>query len=267
MNTKTALLLLLASSVCQAYDPNYCPFQAGQRPPGKAILCEASLRERTAEKNLSLYAVGPGTMLAVQEKDPNGLVTASLIEKGKVVGGPVTLGGSARLGLRVWAANLTAAGNTGKDVIIGTPNPGNGLAASVNFVCFFLRSKDGYETVEGLTYHLDDNDFVDLNKDGRVEWIQTEFIHGCAGRDGKAHNYWVLNLIRFQNGRPVLGNGIDKRFPSWIWFTFKPNHQNTTQLTDAQKQQLFREQATGLGIYPAQSVATTRQANAGKTTQ
>lgn len=262
MNAKAAfLLLLLAPSVCRAYDPNYCPFRPDQRPAARAILCEPSIKERTPEKNLYLFAVGPGTMLVVQQKEPSGLATASLIEKGKVVGGPVTLGGSARLGLRVWAANLTSRNSPRQDVIIGTANPGNGLAASLSFVCFFLRSKDGYRTVEGLTYHLDDNDFVDLNKDGQVEWVQTEFIRGCVGRDGKAHNYWVLNLIRFQQDRPTLANAIDKRFPSWIWFTFKPNHQNTTQLTDAQKQQLFGEQARGLGIYPAQSVATAQGRN------
>lgn len=113
-------------------------------------------------------------------------------------------------------------------------------------------SSCGRRTVNGLTYHLNRNDFVDLNNDRQVEWIQTEFICGCIGRDGKAHNYWFLNLIRFQDGRPVLANAIHKRFPVWIWFTHKPNHQNTIQLTDRHKQELFRDQATGLEIYKSE---------------
>lgn len=255
MNAKTAfVLLLLASSICLAYDPNYCPFEPGRRPASKAVLCEPTYEHDSSGDKLQLFAVCPGTILVVQKTDPSGALSASLIEKGKVIGGPVALEGSPGLGMRVWTANLTSKDNPQKDVIIGTANPGNGLGASVSFVCFFLRSKDACTTVDAMTYDLDGNDFVDLNKDGQVEWIQTEFIHGCAGRDGKTHNYWVQNLIRFQACRPTLANAIDKRFPSWIWFTYKPNHKNTVQLSDPQKQQLFREQAAGLEIYSGKDI-------------
>ena len=259
MNGKAAfLMLLVAAPVCLAYDPNYCPFEAGQRPASKAALCEVTYEQQSSDKPVALYAIGPGTILVVRESDPNGGLTASLLEKGKVVGGPAALDGSSRLGLKVWAANLTSKGDTRKDVIIGMPSGGNGLNASLYSVCFFLGSKDGYTTVHGQTRHLNGNDFVDLNKDGQAEWIQTEFIYGCVGRDGKAHNYWVQNLIQFRDGRPMLANAVDQRFPSWIWFTYKPNHKNTVQLTAAQKQRLFREQARGLEIYSANSVAAAK---------
>jgi len=42
--------------------------------------------------------------------------------------------------------------------------------------------------------------------------------------------------------------GIDG-FPSWIWFTYKPNHTNTIQLSDKQKKELFQKRAMGLDIY------------------
>jgi hypothetical protein len=260
MNAKAAFLMsLLAAAVCRGYDPNYCPFEAGQLPASKATLCEVTYEQQSSDKETSLYAIGPGTILVVRENDPNGGLTASLLEKGKVVGGPAILDGSSRLGLKVWTANLTSKNGPQKDVIIGTPSGGNGLAASVDFVCFFLRSKTGYTTVSCQTCRLDGNDFVDLNKDGQAEWIQTEFIRGCVGRDGKAHNYWVQNLIQFRDGRPLLANAADKRFPSWIWYTNKPNHKNTVQLTAAQKQQLFREQAKGLEIYSSsKSVAAAK---------
>ncbi|HSV99076.1 MAG TPA: hypothetical protein VLI39_02820 [Sedimentisphaerales bacterium] len=252
MNAKNAfLMLLLASPVCRGYDFNYCPFEAGQRPAGKATVCEVTYQQQSSDKDVSLYAVGHGTILLVRENDPNGDVTASLLEKGKVVGGPVRLNGLPRFGTRVWTANLTSKNDSKKDVIIGTLSGGNALHSEVSCVCFFLRSKDGYTTMHGESFYLDGNDFVDLNKDGQVEWIQTELIYGCPGRDGKTHNYWVQNLIQFRDGRATLANGIDKRFPSWIWFTHKPNHKNTVQLTAAQKQQLFRDQARGLEIYSA----------------
>ncbi|HNS21250.1 MAG TPA: hypothetical protein PKH24_12175 [Sedimentisphaerales bacterium] len=266
MNAKTVfLMILLASPICRAYDPNYCPFETGQRPATAATVCEPAYEQQSADGKASLFAIAPGIILVVQKADAKGGLIASLLGKGKVVAGPAALDGCSRVGLRVWAANLTAKTGTARDVIIAAPSGGNGLAACVDCVCFFLRSKTGYTTVSGETYHLDANDFVDLNKDGQAEWIQTEFIRGCPGRDGKAHNYWVLNLIQFRDGRATLANGIDKRFPSWIWFTNKPNHKNTVQLTDAQKQKLFREQAQGLEIYSSSRLAAAKATAAAQT--
>jgi hypothetical protein len=256
MNARTAIfMLMLASPTCWAYDKNYCPFPPGMEPASKAEVCEVVCRRQAGDRELALFAIGPGTILAIQESDPNGGLSASLIEKEKVVGGPVALGNVARGGLKVWTANLTSKAGPRKDVILAVPgeSPVPGVCGQTVF--FFLRSKSGYTTAHGETCRLDANDFVDLNEDGQVEWIQTEFIRGCVGRDGKAHNYWVSNLIQFRDGRPTLANGIDERFPSWIWFTYKPNHKNTVQLTDAQKKQLFRDQADGLPIYTAPRVA------------
>lgn len=255
MNAKNAILLvLLASPACWAYDPNYCPFLPGQQPAAKASPCELLGRKQSGETNLAVYTVCPGTVLAIQKTDPNGELSASLIEKEAVVGGPVALG-KVRGSVRVWAANLTSKDGEGKDVIIGLPGGVKGFGPFSQPVCFFLRSKEGYTAVQGETCRLEGHDFVDLDNDGQIEWIQTEFIRGCVGRDGKAHNYWVSNLIHFRDGELLLANEIDTRFPSWIWYTYKPNHKNTIQLSVIQKHQLFVEQADGLSIYSASRVA------------
>ncbi|UCD52799.1 MAG: VCBS repeat-containing protein, partial [Phycisphaerales bacterium] len=242
------VLILLAARASNAYEPNYCRFQPHEQPPGKMIPCKSIYSNHSGGRTLRVFVADP-IMIIVQRADPNGGLTASLIENGEVICGPTTLEGSAHLGVRVWAGDLTSDRDGHQDVVIATANPGNGLAASISFACFFLHTQGTYRTMDAISYNLNDNDFVDLNNDGRLEWIQTEFISDVAGRDGKAHNYWVMNLIHFRDDHPVLANAIDDHFPSWIWFTYKPNHTNTTQLSDKQKRELFENQAIGLDIY------------------
>lgn len=243
-----SVLFLLAAQSSKAYDPNYCPFQPGEIPASKVIPCKAVYRNNLYGRELQVFVADP-IVITVQRTDPNSPFTASLIQNGRVICGPATLDGFASLGVRVWAGDLTSDHDGQQDIIIGTANPGNGLAACISFACFFLHTNGTYRTMDAISYNLDSNDFVDLNNDGQLEWIQTEFIRGVAGRDGKAHNYWVMNLIHFRDGRPVLANATDDRFPSWIWFTYKPNHKNTTQLSNKQKKELFQKQAIGLSIY------------------
>ncbi len=241
-------LLLLLAQTSKAYEPNYCPFQPNEQPLTKVVLCKPVYSNHSDGRALQVFVADP-ILITIQRVDPNGPLTASLIENGEVICGPTAVEGSSYLGVRVWAGDLTSDRDGHQDIVIATANPGNGLAACLCFARFFLHTNGTYRTSDAISYNLDDNDFVDLNNDGRLEWIQTEFIYGVAGRDGKAHNYWVMNLIHFRDGQPVLANAIDDRFPSWIWFTYKPNRKNTTQLSDRQKKELFQKQAIGMSIY------------------
>ena len=242
------VLFLLTAQTAKAYEPNYCPFQRNEQPTSRVVPCKALYDNHVSGLGLQVFVADP-IVITIQRADPNSRLTASLIEDGQVICGPTALDGSAYLGGRVWVGDLTSDHDGYPDIVISTANPGNGLAACMSFAYFFLHTNGTYRTVDAISYNLRGNDFIDLNNDGRLEWIQTEFIRGAAGRDGKAHNYWVMNLIQFRDGCPVLANTIDDRFPSWIWFTFKPNHTNTAQLSDVQKKELFQKQAIGLDIY------------------
>jgi len=108
-------------------------------------------------------------------------------------------------------------------------------------VIFVLSDGDDYAVTPttGLWSGLDY--FVDIKGDGKCRFIHTRFINGrgVKGRDGKSHNYWVYNLLEFKGGRVFVNNKLVPQFPRWIWYTYNPNHQPTTQLTDDQKQLLW----------------------------
>lgn len=250
MRSRILFLVVLSFAVktSQGYPPSHCPFEPNEFPASKVVRCKAVYEQRAYGKELFVYVSSP-TIITIQRTDPNGPFTASMIENGKVLFERKPLVGSAFLGLSVWVGDLTSDDDGHQDFIIRTAHNGNGLAAYISFAHFFLRTHNHCRTFDAISYTLDANDFVDLDNDGRVEWIQTEFIRGVAGKDKKVHNYWVMNLIHFRDGLPILANSVDKRFPSWIWYTYKPNHTNTTQLSNKQKKELFKKQAIGLDIY------------------
>jgi hypothetical protein len=110
-------------------------------------------------------------------------------------------------------------------------------------VIFVLSDGDDYTvtTTTGLWSGLDY--FVDIKSDGQCQFIHTRFINGRAvkGRDGRSHNYWVYNLLEFKGGKVVVNNKFAPQFPRWIWYTYKSNHQPTTQLTNDQKKLLWSQ--------------------------
>jgi hypothetical protein len=110
---------------------------------------------------------------------------------------------------------------------------------------FLLSNETGYEATTVRTLWSGPAYFVDLKKDGGCQFIQTTFVQGWPerSRDGKIHNYWVYNLLVIEGSRLVLTTKLDPRFPKWIWYTYKPNHQDTTLLTGEQKERLWKSYA------------------------
>ncbi len=107
-----------------------------------------------------------------------------------------------------------------------------------------------------MSYDVEERDFMDVNQDGKAEFLHTTFVFGEAGKDGKLHNYWVYNLLKFSGTNLVSANALDARLPRWIWYTYKPNHKDTDQLTAAQRERLWlktwRHEASlfGLPMFP-----------------
>jgi hypothetical protein len=82
-------------------------------------------------------------------------------------------------------------------------------------------------------------DLIDLDGNGTCYVVQTSFLGGPVGKDGKRHNYWVYHLLEI-DGSDIRVSRRDRRFPKWVWCTFKPNHKDTRQLTKEQKRQCWR---------------------------
>ena len=128
------------------------------------------------------------------------------------------------------------------DYVVGMPTGGCGIHASSLWLHFIHARPDGsYEMTSTTSMFVRNQDYVDVNGDGHMEFIRTSLVDGSTEtcRDGKRHNYWVHQLLTFENGRLVDGAHLDRRFPMWIWYTYRENHQPTTMITAEQKRRLW----------------------------
>lgn len=128
------------------------------------------------------------------------------------------------------------------DYVVVTWNGGCGLGFEIFFVTFILSDHGGFTAHTLPCFDPSPEDFLALEKEDRPVFIHSMFIHGEEGKDGKVHNYWVYNLLRFSGTDIVSANSKLAGFPKWIWYKFKPNHQDTDQLTAAQRKRLWLEE-------------------------
>ncbi len=141
----------------------------------------------------------------------------------------------------IYFADLNGDGK--EDFIIPVWLGGCGIASGYFNVTFVLSSKMSYKTTVVQTLFPGPEDFIDVNGDGKCEFIQTSFVHGEKGKDGKTHNYWVYNLLEINGDELSITTDMDKQFPKWVWHSSKPNQKATTQLSNEQKQRLWKKQS------------------------
>jgi hypothetical protein len=133
------------------------------------------------------------------------------------------------------------------DYVFVSGGLGCGIMGCDQIVVFILSTKGSYKAVPLNCWEANPlTDLVDLNGDGRCEFIHTTFIDGTRGKDGRYHNYWVHNLLRFEGTRGVSANKLDHRFPRWVLYKYKPNHADTDQITKRQRVNLWRKQDWGV---------------------
>jgi len=89
---------------------------------------------------------------------------------------------------------------------------------------------------------------LDVDGNGRLEFL-LRMYGGCERCiDGKPHNFWVWELVGIQDGRLVDLNGTVTDFPRFEWLSFDPKDRWRPLLTAAMKKQL-RGEGTGLPPY------------------
>lgn len=141
--------------------------------------------------------------------------------------------------MEVFSGDLNGDGEP--DFIVNVWSGGCGLAADGSEVTFLLSSKDGYRATSFYLYAFGHKDLVRFKPAGPVYFIFNDLISsdGEKTRDGRAHNFWVYDLLRIDGNRFVPANAERPGFPKWIWFTNRDNHTETTQLSQAQKNRLL----------------------------
>jgi hypothetical protein len=231
---------LLSAVVATAAVDDYSPFSANEHPASANVVTWTALtHNEVLGKSLHFeFAESPTAYPQVTvdwDNDPDVCQVQLRLKDGTVIF--TTKVDSSMGGTEVYSADLN--GDKVPDYIIATDTGTNGLGPN-SCITFLLSTPKGY-IVQSLIGNSTDpaTDFFDFKKDGHPTLLYTVLVEGEKGKDGKVHNYWVHNLIGFDGGNLISANVQDKRFPCWILYTFKPNHQPESQLTPEQRTRLW----------------------------
>ena len=249
--TFIAALLLLFGFDAQVlgYPTQYGPFQPGREPAAVQLNKSELVSEvkSTADNNagavrtyrlpvagqgqqqitLALRGATNGWEISLRDAQSRSLMHASSTNS-------MT---SSQMEVYSWDLNS----DSQPDFIVNVWSGGCGLAADGSEVTFLLSGKDGYRATSFYLYAFGNQDLVRFKPQGTVYFISNDLI-GSGGektRDGREHNFWVYNLNRIDGNRLFPADADQPRFPKWVWLTNKPNHDETTQLTQEQKIRLL----------------------------
>ncbi len=141
--------------------------------------------------------------------------------------------------MEVFSCDLNGDGRP--DFIVNVWSGGCGLAAEGSEVTFLLSARDGYRAASFYLYDFSHQDLVRFQPRGPVYFIFNDLIgsDGEKTRDGREHNFWVYDLLRMDGNRLVPADADQPGFPKWVWFTNQANHDETTQLSQAEKDRLL----------------------------
>jgi hypothetical protein len=122
--------------------------------------------------------------------------------------------------------------NVGNDTVVLLEPAIAGAAASVRFLPL------------GTHYGMHP---LDVDRNGRIEFLVAQFVRCEMCTDGKPHNFWIWELVGIQGGRLVDLNATVPDFPRFEWLSFAPEDCWRTLLTPAMKRKL---RGGGLGFEP-----------------
>ena len=133
-------------------------------------------------------------------------------------------------------------GDTFEDYIFIKYSGGNGIAWGYADVALVLSEGDTDYVVQVLeTYVPEPKDFISIK--GQTAFIHASFRNGGICTDGEYHNFWTYRLYIIKENQIVAADHLSPNFPKIIWYSFKPNYQETTLLTQKRKDELIAESA------------------------
>ena len=119
---------------------------------------------------------------------------------------------------------------------------GNGLASGHATLALVLSKGDDDFSVQVVeTYAPEPRDFITLN--GQTAFIHASFQYGDLCTDGKYHNFWTYQLYTIEENQVVPADHLSPDFPKVVFYSFKPNHEETSLLTQRAKDKLIAESA------------------------
>jgi len=120
------------------------------------------------------------------------------------------------------------------DYLMKNDYPGCGIMSQFKLVYFVLSSPDGYKLTMTGSMNFELNDIVRIGN--RSCYVQTALLYG------KEHNYWHNRLFSFEkDGRLKNADHLVSPFPSYVWYTFKPNHKQSASLTPEDRFEMWNK--------------------------
>jgi len=253
MSMHRLLLAFFAAAVCaeaNGYPKDHGPFPLGQSPSKVRLhACRLVKVEHLPDDgpeypSILYYAEKADAkklvvrMEALSGTNAYGWVIIVLDGKGVPLSKPATNNMPGFVS-SVFCADLNQDGQP--DFLVNIWSEGCGLGGSLSETTFLMSSGTRYAATEFTTFDFGPEDLVRFKPGGPCYFIDNGlFDNGQEHtRDGRNHNFWVYQLYRFDKDGMVAANGDDARFPKWVWYTFRENHDETTQLTPAQKKRLL----------------------------
>jgi hypothetical protein len=143
-------------------------------------------------------------------------------------------------GMMAYTADLNQ--DRADDYVIYSYSGGCGLACGHCNVAFILSSGTNYTLTTVTTLFPDESDFIIVDK--KPYFIHTSFLGVDECNDGRNHNFWIYNLLAFGKSEVSVASTAHTAFPKTIWYTFKPNHTETTIITNEQTTTLQKQSLT-----------------------
>ncbi len=230
------VLLVLANARALAVWDKYSPFEPAKVPPRFPLTVLTLVRQDAGPNGRHTFDFfepnSSNRSLLIEWADEGNRVTIRSTGTAPPFSAPIE--GSPLCDAEAAIADLN--GDARPDYVVVTHSGGNGLAAQITLITFLLSSSKGYVAREVVSYDAAPTDLVDLNRDGRPEFVHCMSVWGDKGKDGRSHNYWVYNLLGFSGTEIVSANRSSPEFPRWIAYTHTANHRNSAQLTAEQRQ-------------------------------
>ena len=133
-------------------------------------------------------------------------------------------------------------GDTYPDYVFVKYSGGNGIAWGHATVALVLSEGDNDFSVQVVeSYVPEPKDFISIN--GQTAFIHASFQYGDLCTDGKYHNFWVYRLYAIDDNQIVPADHLSPDFPKVVFYSFKPNHKETSLLTQKAKDELIAESA------------------------
>ena len=127
------------------------------------------------------------------------------------------------------------------DFVTDHSKHGNGLGASFyDRLVILSSSAGGYRFWILQNMDPSSEDYVTFGELEPILMVTTSFANS---REDIPHSYYVYDLWRFRDGEVVSANGIDTRFPKWVWMTVAENHMPASSLSLEEKQRMLDRRA------------------------